>query len=256
MFELSTVERRWGRRLAVIAAAAFVAGAVGSLLLALNVITRAAEPVAGAELPDRILTVLQNEADRFPQELATWLFLGLSFLALAGVGQVLRRALDPSGVRGAMVAGLFLIAAGVGLVAALAFIGGQAVAADATYCDCKYATEQIIARGGVLDLVGSIQSWLVNGAVALFGVAVLLVADAASDMAVAPGWTRLGGWLGALLLLDAVFSLGFPPLAQALRLDVDTDLVTGVPSLVVLMVLVPWWLLWFRRLLGRAAAAA
>ena len=48
----------------------------------------------------------------------------------------------------------------------------------------------------------------------------------------------------------AVATLGFPPLADALGWRVDPGIVTGVPSLVILLVLVPWWALWLRRLLG------
>ena len=56
--------------------------------------------------------------------------------------------------------------------------------------------------------------------------------------------------LGSLMLLVAVATLAFPPLADALGWRVDPGIVTGVPSLVILLVLVPWWALWLRRLLG------
>ena len=49
----------------------------------------------------------------------------------------------------------------------------------------------------------------------------------------------------------AVWIAGFPLLANALRLQVDVDTITAIPSLVVLLVLMPWWALWLRSWLGR-----
>ena len=63
-------------------------------------------------------------------------------------------------------------------------------------------------------------------------------------------WIVLTWTLAALMTVVAVVGAGFPPLAQSLRWDLDPSLVTSVPSLVVLLVLVPWWSFWLRSWLG------
>jgi uncharacterized membrane protein YhaH (DUF805 family) len=57
------------------------------------------------------------------------------------------------------------------------------------------------------------------------------------------------------MIVVAVATLGLPPLADALRWNFDSGLVTGVPALLILLVLVPWWALWLRRLLREVGTA-
>ena len=56
-----------------------------------------------------------------------------------------------------------------------------------------------------------------------------------------------------LLVLVAVLGAGFPALARSMGWDVDPNLVVGAPSLVILLILLPWWALWLRAWLGHAA---
>ena len=253
MIDLTPATRRWGRALTAIAAAAFVVSTLITLLLALDV--SAPAPAFGSlkALPDRILVILQNESLRFPQELIAALLLLVSFLALAGLAPVLRRLLAAEDWHGPALERAFVLAAGIGMVAELVFIGGQSIASDASYCQCDYANTELIARGGVLDLVGSLQQWLLYGSLVAFAIGLVLVAGVARGRGFG-GWGSLSLWLGVLLVATAIFGAGFPPLASGLNWDLNVDLITGVPSLVALLVVLPWWLLWLRRVLAEPSA--
>lgn len=243
--------RAWGRALAAVTAASFALATILTALDAVDVTTPAPIFANGAELPDRIVTVLQNQSLRFPWVLAASLLAALSFATLAALGPVLRRAL---GSRASLLTGALLMAGTIGVVAEIGFIGGQAVASDATYCDCKYADPQLIARSGVLDLVSSVEFWLISGMLVVFGVGLLAMASLARERDDLPGgWTSLTLVLGILLPLIAVVGVAVPPLARSLDLQFDVDLLTGLPSLLVLLVLVPWWALWLRSWLGEPA---
>src|SRR5439155_21125902 len=131
--------------------------------------------------------------------------------------------------------------------AELGFIGGQIVASDPTYCECNFADIQLIARSGLLDLVSTVQTWLLAGFLALVGSGLLAAVGAARRSADVPqGWTTLTTVLATLMIAIAVWIVGFPLLANALSLRLDVDTITAIPSLVVLLVLVPWWALWLR----------
>lgn len=254
MTTLTPDARRWGRALTMTAAAAFVVSSLITLLLALDVSAPAPGFGSLTALPDRILVILQNETARFPQQLIAAILLGVSFLALAGLAPVLRRLFAADDWQGVALERAFVLAGGIGIVAELAFIGGQAVASDASYCQCDYANTELIARGGVLDLVGSLQQWLLYGSLVVFAIGLVLLAAVARGRG-ARGWGSLSLWLGVLLAATAVFGAGFPPLANAMGWDLNVDLVTGVPSLVALLAVLPWWLLWLRRLLSEPSPA-
>jgi hypothetical protein len=249
--ELTSSWRAWGRRLAAVTAASFAAGTILATLDALDLTTPAPIFAKGAELPDRIVTVLENQSQRFPWVLAASLLAALSFAALAALGPVLRRALPSVDWRPSLVSGALLMAGTIGVVAEFGLIGGQAVASDASYCDCKYADAQLIARSGVLDLVGSVEFWLISGMLLVLGVGLLAAASLARERDDVPrGWARLTLVLGILLPIISLVGTGFPLLADRLGLQVDVALVTGLPSLIVLLILVPWWALRLRGWLG------
>lgn len=252
--ELTHAWRRWGRSVALLAAVTFAISTALTALDSLNITTPDAHVNLAAPLPDRIVTVLQNQSARFPWVLVAALLAAVSFAALAALAPVLRRLLGPDDPRGSLVSGAFLFAGISGVVGQLAFIGGQAVASDSTYCDCNFADPQLIARAGLLDLVSSIQAWMIVGPLVGFGVGLLAVAALAAGTWLPDGWRRLSGLLGGLLLVVALLLVGFPPLGNALGWQVDPNLVTGVPSLVVLLVLVPWWALWLRGLMKEPIA--
>jgi hypothetical protein len=253
--ELTAEWRTWGRSVALLAAVTFAIATALSALDSLNITTPEANVNLAAPFPDRIITILQNQSARFPWVVAATLIGAVSFAALAALGPVLRRLLGPDDPRGSLVAGAFLFGGVIGVAGEIAFIGGQAVATDTSYCDCDFADPQLIARIGVLDLVSGIQTWMLAGLLVGFGIGLVAVAALAARTPISRGWRRLSGVLGVLLLVVALLLVGFPPLANAMGWEVDANLVTGVPSLVALLVLVPWWALWLRRLLGEPIGA-
>jgi hypothetical protein len=244
--------RTWGRWLAAIAGVSFALGALLTLIDALNLTAPAPSFPGGAALPDRILAILQNQSQRFPVVFIASLVAIVAFASLAALGPVIRRAFggahDP---RGNVLVGALALGGAIGVIGQLVFIGGQAVASDSTYCECAFRDPQLIARGGVLDLVSSINAWMTWGTIAFFAVGLIAVASHPAAGLVAPRrWITLSWTLATLMALVALVGAGFPPLAQSAKWDVDPTLVTGVPSLVVLLVLVPWWSFWLRGWLG------
>jgi len=258
MPELTPAWRAWGRAVAALTAVTFAGGTLLATLDALNITTP--EPVftPGAVLPERIITILQNQSERFPWVLVATLLAIASFAAVAALAPVLRRALSASDdPRGWVLQGGLVLAAIIGVIGELAFIGGQAVASDATYCECAFADPEVIARGGILDLVTSVMAWMQWGLVAFFAVGLVAAASLAREKERVPrGWRVLTIWLAVLLVVIAVVGAGFPPLAKTLQWNLDANLVTGVPSLVALLILIPWWALWLRAWLREEPAPA
>ena len=249
--ELTPAWREWGRWLATVGAIAFAFTALILLLDNLHVFVKPPDLPDATRLPDRLIAILEYESQHFPIALLNLLVAMVSFAALAALGPVVRRLLDADDPRGSLTVGAFALGGVIGVIGQVEYAGGLAVASNATYCQCEFADPQVIARGEVLDLVSSIQTWSIAGTLVAFAVGLLLVASLGRGSRAAPaGWLRLSMALGSLMLLVAVATLGFPPLADALGWRVDPGIVTGVPSLVILLVLVPWWALWLRRLLG------
>jgi hypothetical protein len=254
---MTTDWRVWGRWLAAVAGSSFALAALLLLVDALHLTAPEPSFPPGAALPDRILAILQNQSQRFPVVFIAALVAIAAFTTLAALGPVLRRALGATQEpRGSVLVGAFALGGAIGVIGQLVFIGGQAVASDATYCECAFRDPQLIARGGVLDLVSSINAWTTWGTVGFFALGLFAVATHPRTRSAAPSrWIVLTWILAVMMVVVAVVGAGFPPLAQSLRLDVDTSLVTGVPSLVVLLILVPWWAFWLRRWLGSVAAS-
>jgi hypothetical protein len=255
--ELSEGWRAWGRTIAAVVAATFALGTVLSVLGGLNITTPEPTFASDATLPDRILALLQNQSQRFPWVMAASLLAALGFAAIAALAPVLRRALGATEWRASVITGGLVIGAGIGIVAELGLIGGQIVASDPTYCQCDFADIQLIARAGILDLVSTVQTWLLAGFLGLVGAGLLAAAGTARRSAEVPrGWTTLTTVLAGLMVAIAVWIAGFPLLANALRLRLDVDTITGIPSLGVLLILVPWWALWLRSWLGGPAPSS
>jgi hypothetical protein len=254
---LTSAWREWGRWLAAIGAIAFAVTAVILLLDNLHVFFTPPDLPETTPFPDRLIAILQYESQHFPIALLNALTAIVSFSALAALGPVLRRMLDGDDPRGSLVLGAFAVGGLIGVIGQLEYAGALAVASNASYCQCEFADPQVIARGEVLDLVNSIQGWSIAGTLVAFAVGLLLVGSLGRrSLAIPTGWLRLSTWLGVLMIVVAVATLAFPPLANALRWDVDPDVVTGIPSLLILLVLVPWWALWLRSLLRGEASTA
>jgi len=246
--------RAWGRSLAALVAATFALGTVLSVLDSLNITTPAPTYPAGANLPDRILGTLQNQSQRFPWILVATLAATVGFAAIAALAPVLRRALGATEWRASVLTGGLVLGGAIGIVAELGFLGGQVVASDPTYCDCDFAAIQLIARSGLLDLVSTVQTWLLAGFLVLVGAGLFAAIRAARESPEVPrGWATLTAVLAAVLVGVAIWVVGFPLLANALAWRIDVNAITGLPSLIVLLILVPWWALWLRAWLARPA---
>jgi hypothetical protein len=252
--ELSEGWRHWGRTLGAVVAGTFAFGTVLSVLDSLNITTPATIYTSGSRLPDRILADLQNQSQRFPWILVATLAAAVGFAAIAGLAPVLRRALGATDWRASVLTGGLVVGGAIGIVAELGFLGGQIVASDPTYCDCDFADIELISRSGLLDLVSTVQTWLLAGFLVLVGAGLFAAVRAARESPAAPrGWATLTAVLAAVLVAVGIWIVGFPLLANAMALHVDVNAITGLPSLIVLLVLVPWWALWLRAWLARAA---
>jgi hypothetical protein len=254
--ELTEGWRAWGRTLAGVVAGTFALGTVLSVLDSLDITTPAPTYPSGSTLPDRILADLQNQSQRFPWILVATLAAALGFAAVAALAPVLRRALGATGWRASVLTGGLVVGGAIGIVAELGFLGGLVVASDPTYCDCDFADIQLIARSGMLDLVSTVQIWLLAGFLMLLGAGLFAAVSAARESPEVPrGWATLTALLAAVLVVVSIWVVGFPLLADALALRLDVNTITGIPSLVVLLILVPWWALWLRAWLRDSASS-
>src|SRR5439155_22693134 len=140
----------------------------------------------------RLIAILEYESQHFPIALLNLLVAIVSFAALAALGPVVRRLLDADDPRGLLTVGAFALGGVIGVIGQVEYAGGLAVASNATYCQCEFADPQVIARGEVLDLVSSIQTWSIAGTLVAFAVGLLLVASLGRGSRAAPaGWLRL-----------------------------------------------------------------
>ena len=253
---LTPAWRRYGRWIAAIVAVGFAVSIALTALDTLNVTASALNLPETMRLPDRIEAVLVNQSQRFPFVFISSLVGAAAFAAFAALGAVLARLLGRDDPRASVVGAAFLIAGIVGVMGQLAYIGMLAVATDPSYCQCDFADPQLIARGQLLDVTFSIQNWAIWGSLALIAVGLWTVGDVSRERGNVPrGWATLSSWLGVLTMIVAIVGAAFPPLASAQRWNVDPGLVTGLPSLIVLLVLVPWWALWLRSILATNPAA-
>ena len=254
---LTPAWRQYGRWIALIIAIGFAVAIALTALDTLNVTAPAVSLPETTRLPDRIEAVLLNQSQRFPFVFIAALIAAAAFAALAALGPVLARLLGRDDPRSAVIGASFLLAGVVGVVGELAFIGMQAVATDPTYCQCDFADPQLIARGQLLDLSGSVQSWATWGALSLMAVGLVIAGRTGRESGAVPrGWATLTVWLGVLTPIVAIVGAAFPPLASSQHWNVDPGLVTGLPSLIVLLVLVPWWALWLRGILAADSSTA
>ena len=98
----------------------------------------------------------------------------LGFLVFGGVGVLLARLADVTDSRRTLIATAMVIGATLGIASQLFWIGVKPVAADPHYCDCGFRTEEIISRLNTLNIAGSVQLWLNNGAIVALSIGVLM----------------------------------------------------------------------------------
>ncbi len=116
------------------------------------------------------------------------------------MGVLLARLADVTDARRTLVAAAMVVGATLGIVSQLFWIGVKPVAADPQYCDCGFRAEEIISRLNTLNVAGSVQAWLNNGAIVALAIGVLLAAGLVRRAGISRGWV----WLSYLLVIGAV----------------------------------------------------
>jgi hypothetical protein len=228
--------QRLARMLSWTTAISFFVAALIVVLLQLGV-TGPEEPTRRIpDLVDSILQFFRDESAAWPQDLASRILFMVGFVGVIGLGLVVRRFVGRDDPRATVVAGSFSLAGGLGIVAELVTIGVKQAAIDPTYCQCKYAPEQVISRWQTLGQVETAEEWLFYGGFLLWAVGIFVLSRLAIERALFPrGWGYLGYLIAALFILGIV-SAAF-----------DLELVFNVTVAVGAGVLIPIWVVWLAR---------
>jgi len=233
--------RRLGSRLAWILALSFVIATVITGLLALNVTAPEPNYPADGTVIDTIFAQLQNQSVRWPQDLAASVLYALGFGVIGVLGLALRRILDRDSPAAMLVAATFLMAAVVGLLSQLAYIGAKEVAITPYYCDCEFRAAELMSRNWDLNVVMGIQGWLVDGFSVLFATGLL----AAAGLARAAGWPGEWVMLTRVLAVAGLASVGWNRVVVPLLINAQVDIDYGLIGLGILAViaglLTPIW---------------
>jgi len=237
------------RMLAWILAVSFPLATIILVLLLLNI--TASEPTfreGDNVLADNIVTGFTNDQERWPQELAANLLFVLGFAAVAGLGATLPSLIGAADGARRLLAALFMVAATLGIVGMLLYVGVKEVAANPTYCECGSRDAQLISRVSVLDAASSAQNWLTDAFATLFGVGLLV---AASGAAMPSGWRTYSRWFG-VAALGVVIIHRLIPLIQEVIDNPDVDLFLAGDLLVAIVagILTPIWAIWTARAMG------
>jgi hypothetical protein len=237
--------QRMGRVLAWTTAISFFAGALIVVLQQFGV-TGPQEPNRlPPDLVDRILQFFRDESAAWPLDLASRLLFMVGFVGVIGLGLVARRFVGRDDPRTTMAAGSFALAGGLGIVAELVTIGVKQVAIDPTYCQCKYAPEQVISRWQTLGQVETAEEWLFYGGFLLWAVGIYLLSRVALERGMfSRGWAYLG------YVIAALFIVGIVSAAFDLELLFNLTVALGAG------VLIPVWVVWLARRLPREVPAA
>ena len=241
------------RGLAWTLAITFIVATVIVLLLAFNI--SASEPqfhVGDNVLVDNILIDLANQQQRWPQDVLANVLFAIGFAAVGGLGTTLPARLGATDDRGRLVATAFVMAATLGVVAELLYLGVKEVSINAQYCECALRDPQLISRAEALNGVVNLQSWLTDGFAVLFGLGLFAAAALArSTGAMSAGWRSYTRWMGiaaiAFVLIGRVLTF-----VGSDTLDLNT--ISALLIAIVAGVLTPIWGIWTARTLLRADA--
>ena len=189
-------------------------------------------PPEPPDVIDGIIASFTWEQSRWPIDFAGTLLAALGFLMFGGIGVLLARLADVTDARRTLIAAAMVIGATLGMASQLFWIGVKPVAADPHYCDCGFRSEEIISRLNTLNIAGSIQTWLNNGAIVALAIGVLLAVGLVRRAGISVGWV----WLSYLLVIGAVLT----PVLGELHAE-PYDLIS---FFVLVAVLIPGWALW------------
>ncbi len=228
------------RALAWIITATFVGGTIALLLLAFGLLGGPPEP--GEDFIDNVLADFEFQRSLWSVELLGTALYIIGFLAVGALGPVLARMAVADDARRALVSTSFLAAGGFGAASQLTWLGARPVAISGELCECGLRAEEIMSRLVAMNMAGSIQTWLVSGAMLTAAVGLLTAAGLGRDAGMPAGWRWLSIATAAVALLGAVL-----PLFPVYPFDVLLVALVGG-------ILVPAWVLWLAtrsRAIGR-----
>jgi hypothetical protein len=238
------------RGLAWALAISFVVATLIILLLTFNI--SASEPQfheGDGVLVDNILIDLGNQQQRWPQDLLANVLFAIGFAAVGGLGATLPHRLGAGDDRGRLVTAAFLMAATLGVVAELTYLGVKEVSINAQYCECALRDPQLISRAEALGTVVNLQTWLTDGFAVLFGLGLFAAAGLArSTSAMSAGWRAYTRGMG-------IAAVAFVLLGHLLTFvgsgTLDLNTISALLIAIVAGVLTPIWAVWTARLLRR-----
>jgi hypothetical protein len=244
--------RTSGARWAWVLAVTFLVATVVVVLANLNITAPAPDFAEDAELPDIIFAEFAaSRGAAGLQEVGYSLLYAIGFLAIAMLGPILRDVLGRGDPRVTRFTVFFLVAGTIGILSQVMYVGGKDVATAPYYCDCDYLAPQLISRGAVLDVLGGIQSFMVDTFSLLFAFGLL----AAAGMAGAKGWP--GGFVRAsqVLAVLGLASVVWNRIAVQVLVTADVHIEYPLIGLGILAVIAgvatPVWAVLLARTLSR-----
>ena len=231
----------------------FIVAGVIVVLLSFNISAPAPQFHEGENvLVDNILLDLANQQQRWPQDLLANLLFAVGFAAVAGLGTTLPRQLGRDADRGRLLTASFVVAATLGMVAELAYIGVKEANITAQYCECALRDPQLISRAEALTTVANLQVWLTDGFAVLFGLGLFAAASlSGAAQTMSAGWRTYTRWMG-------VAAIAFVVIGHVLSVvgsdKLDLDAISALLIAIVAAILTPIWAIWTARILGARAA--
>jgi hypothetical protein len=218
------------RVLSLVVTAFFVAAAVLQAVLSFEL--TGAAPEDTDDFIESIIQFFAWEQGRAGIDLAASLLFGLGFLAVAGVGVLLSRLAESTDARRALGAAAFVAGGSLGLASQLWWIAVKPLATSPQYCECNLLAEEITSRLMILRLGGTVQMWLVIGAIVLVSLGIILAAQLGRRAGMPGAWI----WLSYLVVVASLVSSGLG-IAGTYPFD-------QIALLVVAGILIPLWGLW------------
>ncbi len=193
------------RALAWTLAITFIGGTIAVLILSFNLL--GGPPKPKADFVDRVVADFEFQQTQWPISLAGTSLFAIGFLALGGLGPVMGRLAAPEDARRGLVSTAFLSAGGLGTAAQLIWIGTAPVATAPRYCDCGLLSEEIMSRLMTFNIVQSIQTWLVSGAILAAAVGLVAASGLGWEAGMPSGWRWLSLVLAVLGVIGAIMPL-------------------------------------------------
>jgi hypothetical protein len=218
------------RRLAWILAISFFVSAILATLLEFEVFGPA--PERGDDFIQFVLELFRWEQGRWPIDFAGTALGAIGFLALAALSPALKRLAEPEDGRRGLVGVSFLAAGFLGAASQLVWIGAKPIATSPEYCDCGFLQEEIMSRLMILNVVGGVQSWLINGGIVALAIGLIVVARLGQEAGMPSGWRWLSLTIAALGLLGVILTFA------------DVYELNALLVLVIAGILAPTWAIW------------